>query len=103
MADALYSLTLLAALAAGVIAALAGVLTLRWPSSPLRDHAVWSGVLALCAGAVSFSVHLVFGHGPAAPEPMDLGRFLRIHLVYGVVALLILVALGALLWSRRSR
>lgn len=100
MVDHLYSLTVLAALASAVAASLAGVLNLRWPSTSLRWIALAGLLLAVCAGAVSFSVHLFFGHGPAAPEPMDLGGFLRIHPVYGVVALLALATVGELLCSR---
>ena len=99
--DRVYSLTLLVALVAGLVSALVGVLNLRWSSSLLRWIARSSGLLAVCAGAISFSVHLIFGHGPAAEEPMAFGRFLLSHPVYGVVTMLLLGTFVVLRQSRR--
>jgi len=101
--DALYSATLLAALTSAMIGAVSGALALWRPEAPWRRMASWSINLALLFGAVSFTVHLHFGHGPASPEPMDMVRFLRIHPAYGVVLLLSLFGIGAALCSRRRR
>ncbi len=98
--DTLYSLTLLAALAAGVVSVVAAALALRWHSPRFRPVARWGGALALCSGAVSFAIHLVFGHGPAAPEPMDVGLFLHIHPAYWFVMVLVLVTFALLPWPR---
>lgn len=101
--DQVYSLSLLAALAAGVIgvgAGAAGVLaaSARRPGVPLRTLALicgGCGLTALLLGALSALVHLRFGHGPGTPEPMAPLRFLLHHKAYWVVLACALASLAA--------
>lgn len=102
MTDTLYSLTLLAALVSGAVGAFAGILSLCRPWPRVRWIGLRCGLLALALGVLSIGVHLHFGHGPAAPEPMALGRFLRIHPAYGAVFVLVLFAIGSWCGSRRD-
>lgn len=91
--DQLYSLTLLAALATAFFASLASVLNLRRSTGRGRPVAAAAAVVALLFGGLSFIVHRHFGHGPEAPEPMSIGRFLEVHPAYVVVLALSLFAL----------
>jgi len=54
----------------------------------LSRVALTCGVLSLVAGLVSFGVHLLFGHGASAPEPMRVFAFLGYHKAYWAVAIL---------------
>jgi hypothetical protein len=66
----------------------------------LQRITLGSAFLALAMGVVSFTVHLGFGHGPSTLEPMALGRFLRVHPAYDLVAVLSLFVFGAWFLSR---
>lgn len=105
--DLAYSVTLIVALIAGVLALLRGFLALRRRNAhgsagqssrdrPQGGRAIYGvlilGTLSLASSVV---VHLLWGHGPAAPAPMDLGRLLREHEAFSVAA--IVLALGCML------
>jgi protoheme IX farnesyltransferase len=62
--------------------------------------AAGSVAAGLLLGAASLVVHLQFGHGPGAPEPMLIGQFVRVHPAYGIVLLISLLGFGAWLLSR---
>lgn len=105
--DLAYSITLTVALIAGVLALVQGFSVLRRGGarkSPAQSH--WDRLLcrrAICGVLVlgtfslvsSVVVHLLWGHGPAARAPMDLGRLLREHEAFSVAA--IVLALGCML------
>jgi len=99
--DGLYSATLLVALASATIGSISSVIAFHRPHARWPRIALCCILLALLAGAFSFAVHLHFGHGAMAPEPMTVGHFLRLHPAYGVVLLLTLVAFGV--FPRRRR
>lgn len=99
MRDSLYSTTLLVALMLAAVGAGSGVIELCRPGRWSRRIALWVNVLALLVGAFSFTVHLLFGHGPTAQEPMAIFRFLRFHPAYGVVLVFSLFGLGVRLLS----
>ena len=99
--DSLYSEALLAALALSVTGVLTSVFALRRPGIMLRRITMWCTILALVSGMVSFMVHLRYGHGPSALEPMGLGRFLGVHPAYIVVVMLSMFGSVATLLSRQ--
>jgi len=101
-----YSLTLLLALLAGglaVAAAVAGLLRpRREATASFRAKTAAQGLAtaAVALALVSAASHLVGGHGPGSPEPMQLGEFVRGHPAYPLVAVL---AAGALLLAGLGR
>lgn len=99
--DTLYSNALLAALAFSMIGVLTGVFALRRPGIMLHRITMSCTILALVSGMVSFMVHLRYGHGTRAPEPMGLGRFLGVHPAYIVVAMLLILGSVETLLSRQ--
>lgn len=100
--DGLYSASLLVALASATIGSISSIIAVSRPHARWRRVVLCCVSLALLLGAVSFTVHLHFGHGQAAPEPMAIGRFLRLHPAYGVVTLLALFAFGVGFLTRQS-
>ena len=100
------SLTLLLALIAGglaVAAAVAGLLRpRREATASFRAKAVAQSLAtaAIVLALVSAATHLIGGHGPESPEPMQIGEFVRGHPTYSLVAIL---AAGALLLAGVGR
>lgn len=93
--DLAYSTTLIVALIAGVLA------LLRVLPGPAVLFALVLGTLCLVTSVV---VHLLWGHGPETPAPMDFERLVLEHEAFSVAA--VILASGYMLNScaaRRSR
>lgn len=106
--DAVYSLTLLFAVAIGGLGTLLflRVVTLasssRQSGNGLASVALVCGLAAMLCGMLSASVHLVFGHGSDALEPMSMMRFFSHHKAYWLVLALALPSLSARLIAPRG-
>lgn len=113
--DHLYNGTLLLAMVATGVGALAGMLALmrRTERSTARDdlgsEQRW---LLLAFGAVllggfsllvSFVVHAVWGHGAASAEPMDFATLLAAHPSFAVVGLVLIIDLALVVYARKRR
>jgi len=108
--DRLYSLSLLAALVFGGLGAflLAWILARRGRNSAAAGHFAVASLFCFLAtsfcGAISMTVHLVFGHGPGAAEPMAALQFFSYHKAYWLVpALAVLSLLSTIIASRQAR
>ncbi len=111
--DFLYAITLVVAIAAGVIAVLTGVVGLirpypqMGPIAPiwkvLLSHRLTNGALALgfISLATSVVVHSRWGHGPATVAPMDLSRLLSEHEAFPTAGAILLLALVLALYRSR--
>lgn len=112
--DILYPITLLSALAAGVIATLTSLLGLLrtgahvQPDVPvwrfLLSHRLTDGALALgiLSLAISVAVHSRWGHGPGTVSPMGLGRLLVEHRAFPAAGAILLVAFFLALYRKRK-
>lgn len=98
--DAIYSIALLIALAAGGLGAFIFVVTMlmrrNWARTSTRLPLATPicGVVALFFGFVSGLVHFRFGHRPESEEPMVLLQFITQHKAYWLI-----FALGFLLFA----
>lgn len=113
--DALYSITLLVAIAAGAVAVGAGILGLVGPDSRgtlgatgwrlLASHRLTEGVLALAvvSWATSIVVHSRWGNRPGARAPMGPGQLLSEHEAFPVVGAMLLVAAALVVERVRRR
>ena len=114
--DLLYAVTLMVAVAAGVIATLSAVLGLIKPSLRMQSDArIWKFlsshrltngalVLGFISLATSVFVHSRWGHGSGTVAPMDFGRLLSEHQAFPTVgAILIFALVLAHYRSRRQR
>lgn len=96
--DFLYSASLFLALVASGIGSFffdyfLVMRVLRRPvNKRLSRFAYYCGSIAVVSGIFSVTIHLVFGHGTTAGEPMEIGEFLIHHKAYWVVAVLTLLA-----------
>ena len=93
--DLLYEVTLFVSLWLG-LAALTLALRERFQAPRTAGAARWP--LRLAAGAwialaVSFTVHLAFGHTPGGPQALPLPRFIVNHRSFVVAALIPVLAL----------
>jgi hypothetical protein len=114
--DFLYALTLMVAIAAGVVAILASVFGLAKPKLQMEPNtSIWKVLLSHCLTkgalalgffslATSVVVHSRWGHGPGTVAPMDLRRLLSDHEAFAALAAILLLALVlAINRSRRQR
>lgn len=111
--DFLYAITLVVAIAAGVVAVLTSVVGLirsypqMEPVAPiwkvLLSHRLTNGALALgfISLATSVVVHSLWGHGPATVAPMDLSQLLSEHEAFPTVGAILLLALVLALYRSR--
>jgi hypothetical protein len=90
MTGLLHSSTLLAPVSLGCLSAVCGLVMLFAKQRRLMVVVSWSAAAAFMFAVVSFRVHIHFGHGQGAPEPMALPAFWAHHSFYLVVALLVL-------------
>mgnify|MGYP003481577930 FL=1 len=96
--DLAYSITLIIALITGVLALLQGFLALRRrdarkaversPADRLLGGRAVLGVLVFGTLSLvsSVVVHLLWGHGPTTPAPMDFARLVLEHEAFPVAA-----------------
>jgi hypothetical protein len=114
--DLLYAITLIVAIAAGVLSLLASVLAIFGPfanADPrsrtwkvLVSHRLSDGALALGAFslAISVAVHSHWGHGPGTVVPMEFERLISEHEAFPTVGAVLLLGLALTLYGkRRSR
>ena len=113
--DFLYAVTLMVAIAAGVVALFTSVLGLVKPNLQMEPNApIWRVLLshrltqgALALGLVSLAtsvvVHSRWGHGPGTVAPMDLRRLLSEHQAFPVVAAILLLALVLAVYGSRKQ
>jgi hypothetical protein len=114
--DLLYAITLIVAIAAGVLSLLASVLTVFWPGTNaepetrtwkvLVSHRLSVGALALGAFslAISVAVHSHWGHGPGTIVPMKFERLISEHEAFCTVGAILLLGLALTLYrTRRHR
>jgi hypothetical protein len=95
MADSVYSITLLFALVAGVVAIVGGLGALVARESVVR-WSRWttrSSVLAWLCLLISVGVHLAYGHRPGTRQAMGVFEFVREHVAFAVAVLLPCAAL----------
>lgn len=99
--DFLYAITLMVAIAAGVVAILTSVLGVIKPK--LLSHCLTQSVLALgfVSLATSVVVHSRWGHGPGTVTPMDLRRLLSEHEAFPTVGAMLLLALVLAIYRSR--
>ena len=81
--DLAYSITLIIALITGVLALLQGFLALRRRDARKSVGVLVFGALSLVSSVV---VHLLWGHGPTTPAPMDFARLVLEHEAFPVAA-----------------
>lgn len=113
--DTLYAITLMVAIAAGVIAILTSLLGLVKTDTHLEpgasvwkllcSHRLGAGALALGVFSLTISVlvHSRWGHGPGTVAPMNLSQLLSEHEAFPVVALILFLALALALYRNRRQ
>jgi len=113
--DFLYAITLMVAIAAGVVAILTSVFGLVNPKLQMAPNAlIWKVLLshrlakgALALGfsslAISVVVHSRWGHGPGTVAPMDLRRLLSEHEAFPAVAGILLLALVLVIYRSHKQ
>ena len=96
--DTLYSTSLLIALVASGVGSLFFdyFLVMRFLRRPANKRfvrfAYYSGSISIVAAIFSVTIHLVFGHGSDASEPMSASAFFLSHKSYWLVAVLALLS-----------
>jgi len=64
----------------------------RTANQRFARFAFYCGSIGVIAGILSVTIHLVFGHGGDAAEPMGAGEFFMNHKAYWLVAVLVLLS-----------
>lgn len=108
--DSLYSMSLLVAFAAGIVALiLAMSLFIKRPRpQPHRLLSFWHAILAIIAICVvamlvSLAAHLLGGHRPGSSQALGVMDFFAVHPAYLVVAVLPLAAAVLAWWYCRKQ